>query len=150
MYDSNIQKRYSIRLKEYDYTKEGMYFITICIKNRKCILGEIIEDRMELNNIGKIVEIELLKIQKKFQEININIYQIMPNHIHFILEIIDNSKITVGNIIRYFKGKVYLKSKVHWQRNYYEHIIRNEKGYNAICNYIINNPYNWKEDENYV
>lgn len=150
MYDSNKDKRHSIRLKEYNYAKEGMYFITICTKNRKCILGEIREDKMQLNDIGKVVEKELLSVKMKFPKFNINIYQIMPNHIHFILEITDKNNITIGNIIRYFKGKVYTKSKIYWQRNYYEHIIRNEKEYYAICNYIINNPYNWKEDENYI
>ncbi len=91
MYDSNKNKRHSIRLKEYNYAKEGMYFITICIKNRKCLLGEIREDKMQLNDIGKVVEKELLSIKMKFSKFNINIYQIMPNHIHFILEIIDKN-----------------------------------------------------------
>ena len=150
MYDSNKDKRHSIRLKEYNYAKEGMYFITICIKNRKCLLGEIREDKIQLNDIGKVVEKELLRIKVKFSKFNISIYQLMPNHIHFILEIIDKNNIAIGNIIRHFKGKVYANSKICWQRNYYEHIIRNEKEYYAITNYIINNPYNWKEDENYI
>jgi REP element-mobilizing transposase RayT len=145
LYNPNIHKRHSIRLKKYNYTKEGMYFITICVQNRECLLGKIIEGKMQLNYIGKIVEKELINIQAKFQHLNIKIYQIMPNHIHIIVELEKENKITIGNIIRYFKGRVSSKTKKYWQRNYYEHIIRNEKEYYSIYNYIINNPLNWQK-----
>lgn len=145
-YNKKMYKRHSIRLKKWDYKKEGLYFITICIQNRECLLGEIIENKMELNQAGKIVEKELLNIQRKYKKSNINIYQIMPNHIYIILEIEKRNAITIGNIIRYFKGRVSSRSKICWQRNYYEHIIRNEREYLAICNYIINNPIKWKEN----
>ena len=124
-YNKKMYKRHSIRLKKWDYKKEGLYFITICIQNRECLL---------------------LNIQRKYKKSNINIYQIMPNHIYIILEIEKRNAITIGNIIRYFKGRVSSRSKICWQRNYYEHIIRNEREYLAICNYIINNPIKWKEN----
>ena len=149
-YNKEIHKRHSIRLKEWDYTKEGRYFITICIQNRECLLGKIIEKKMELNQAGRIAEKELLNIQRKFKHTSGNIYQIMPNHIHIILEKEKENSTTIGNIIRYFKGRVSSKVKVNWQRNFYEHIIRNEKEYLAICDYIINNPLNWKEDSNCI
>ena len=144
-----MYKRHSIRLKKWDYKKEGLYFITICIKNRECLLGEIIEKQMKLNKAGEIVEKELLNIQRKYKKANINIYQIMPNHIHMILEIEKRNATAIGNIIRYFKGRVFSNSKIYWQRNYYEHIIRNEKEYLAICNYIINNSIKWEENSNH-
>ena len=150
IYNRKIYKRHSIRLKEWDYTKEGMYFITICIRNRECLLGKIIKNKIALNQAGKIANEEISNIQKKFKDIDVNIYQIMPNHIHIILEVEKENRIIIGNIIRYFKGRVSSKAKIYWQRNYYEHIIRNEKEYLAICNYIINNPLNWKEDSNYT
>ncbi len=148
-YNKKMYKRHSIRLKKWDYKKEGLYFITICIQNRECLLGEIIENKMELNQAGKIVEKELLNIQRKYKKSNINIYQIMPNHIHIILEIEKRNATTIGNIIRYFKGRVSSRPKICWQRNYYEHIIRNEREYLAICNYIINNPIKWEENSNH-
>ncbi len=110
-------KYIQFRLKEYNYTQEGMYFITMCIKNRKCILGEILEDKMQINDIVKVVEKELLGVKVKFPKFNINIYQIMPNHIHFILEIVDKTDISIGNIIRYYKGKVYTNSNIYSQED---------------------------------
>ena len=92
-YNKKMYKRHSIRLKKWDYKKEGLYFITICIQNRECLLGEIIENKMELNQAGKIVEKELLNIQRKYKKSNINIYQIMPNHIHIIIRIKEKERI---------------------------------------------------------
>ena len=142
-------KRHSIRIMNYNYAQEGMYFITICVKNRECLLGKIIKNQMQLNNNGKLIEGELLKINLKFQQANIHIYQIMPNHIHLILELRYETKQTIGDIVRYLKGRCSFKAKINWQRNYYEHIVRDEKEYYAICDYIINNPLNWEEDMNY-
>lgn len=144
MYNQN--KRKSIRLKEYDYTKEGIYFITICIKNRQQLLGKIINSQIQLNQKGKIIEKELINTINKLKYCNIKIYQIMPDHIHFILEIKNENIIKLGDIVRYYKGRTSSKTKIYWQRNYYEHIIRNEKEYNKIYEYIINNPSNWWKD----
>lgn len=80
MYNQN--KRKSIRLKEYDYTKEGIYFITICIKNRQQLLGKIINNQIQLNQKGKIIEKELINTINKLKYCNIKICQIMPDHIH--------------------------------------------------------------------
>lgn len=144
MYNQN--KRKSIRLKEYDYTKEGIYFITICIKNRQQLLGEIINNQIQLNKKGRIIEKELINTINKLKYCNIKIYQIMPDHIHFILEIKNENIIKLGDVVRYYKGRTSSKTKIYWQRNYYEHIIRNEKEYNKIYEYIINNPSNWCKD----
>lgn len=113
-YNPKMHKRHSIRLKKWDYKKEGLYFITICIQNRECLLGEIIESKMELNQAGIIAENELLNVEKKYEGASINIYQIMPNHIHIILEIEKSNATTIGNIIRYFKGRVSSRSKIYW------------------------------------
>ena len=102
-YNPDIHNRKSIRLKNYDYSREGLYFITICSHNKECIFGEIIEedvgvhcmcpnDIVKLNEYGKIVENELLKTKEIRKNIQINQYVIMPNHIHFVIEIISDNK----------------------------------------------------------
>ena len=94
-YNPEIHHRHSIRLKGYDYSSNGAYFITICVKNRECIFGEIINGEMYLNDYGKIVSEEWLKTEKVRKNIIIDEFVIMPNHFHGII-IIDNSKVTVS------------------------------------------------------
>lgn len=160
-YNPNIHHRKSIRLKYYNYASEGMYFITICIQNRRNILGNIKNGKVELNNYGKIVEEEILKTNKIRNNVIINEYVVMPNHVHIIIQIIEtlenkqgvcNTPLqtpgkTIGAIIKGIKG---VSSKQIgysiWQRNYYEHIIRNEKEYYKIVEYIRNNPLRWEDD----
>jgi len=180
--------RRSIRLKDYDYSKEGAYFVTICTHNRECIFGEIVNGEMYLNEYGKIVKSTLLDLSNHNQNIELDEFVIMPNHIHFILFIvgarfivpnksefnrstpnIKNNpmvipKITLGAIVRRFKAKIcFLINKsgfdksnpcrFKWQRNYYEHIIRNEDELNSIREYIINNPLKWefdRENKNHI
>ncbi|MBN1467241.1 MAG: hypothetical protein JXM74_04120 [Fusobacteriaceae bacterium] len=101
-YNPDIHNRKSIRLKGYDYSQDGLYFITICSHNKECIFGEIIEEvgahcmcpnsRIILNEYGKIVENELLKTKEIRKNIQINHYVIMPNHIHFVIEIMFDNK----------------------------------------------------------
>lgn len=153
---NELEGRKLIRLKEYDYSNEGMYFITICTKNRECILGKIengsvkTDPYMVLNRNGILIESELNNIHNHFRDINIDEYVIMPNHIHFILNIIKKDSITVPTIVGLFKSGVsrILEYSI-WQRNYYEHIIRNEKEYYKIKKYIIENPINWVNDKLY-
>lgn len=194
-YDTDIHHRRSIRLKDYDYSQAGAYFVTICTQNRECLFGEIINGEMVLNEYGKIVYNEWIKLPGCNPYIELDVFQIMPNHIHGIISVgatlavalnksivqnnnsgVNNSgtdyaragaspaptikTITVGNIVGSYKSSVangclkIFKSKNEymgklWQRNYYEHIIRNETETNKIREYIINNPLNWETDENY-
>ncbi len=87
-YNPEIHKRKSIRLKDYDYSKEGMYFITICTYNKEGLFGKIIDGKMILNNVGEIVKRELLKTNEIRKNVKINNWVIMPNHIHFLIEIL--------------------------------------------------------------
>lgn len=173
---SNKYNRRSIRIKEYDYSKEGMYFITICTQDRKKILSQIdIVNEDKINNcrgrscacpeikmylFGKIVEEQILNINDMYSNIMVDKYVIMPNHIHMIIDIRAGTRPapTLNDIIRDFKSITTLKYIKHikkkfdkriWQRNYYEHIIRNEKEYWQICEYIENNPLKWKFDQYY-
>lgn len=87
MYNPDAHHRHSIRIKEYDYSQEGMYFITICTKDRECIFGTISNNKMILNEYGKIVETEIIKTEELRKNIKINNCVIMPNHMHMIIEI---------------------------------------------------------------
>lgn len=147
-------KRKNIRLKEYDYSQNGYYFITICTHNRQQILSELRRGGVLLRPIGKIAENEINELTKRYK-ITINNYVIMPDHIHMIIEINhDNQRAeqspapTIGDIICAFKSittKIANKKdacfgRQIWQRNYYEHIIRDEKDYINAMEYILNNP----------
>jgi REP element-mobilizing transposase RayT len=113
-YNPEIHHRRSIRLKGYDYSQEGLYFITICTHNRKCLFGEITDGKMILNEIGKIVENEWIKSAEIRAEIEIHAYCIMPNHFHAIAEIVAvdtyNDGTTVGaNGIRPYYIRPYIR-----------------------------------------
>jgi REP element-mobilizing transposase RayT len=87
-YNSNIHHRRSVRLKTYDYTQEGLYFITICVKNRRCDFGKITDGNMQLSLIGEIVRNEWLETFKLRPNLKMHNYVVMPNHFHGILEIV--------------------------------------------------------------
>ncbi len=152
MYNLNYHNRYSIRLKEYNYAKSGMYFITICSHNREKIFGKIEDDIMNLSKYGLIAERTLQIIQKRLnKKILIPEYIIMPNHLHFIVQIKRDNIIKLKDLITTYKSIVTKNINknefiIVWQRNYYEHIIRNEKELFLIIKYIKNNPINWKQD----
>ncbi|GAB6008425.1 transposase [Dysgonomonas reticulitermitis] len=164
--------RRSIRLFGYDYSQEGLYFVTICVQNRVCLFGKITDGEMILNDAGKIINNEWQHLKIKYPHVELHEYVIMPNHFHGIVEITDavgagfarpdieslgigraNPAPTIGNIIGYFKYQTAKKINFPfrlWQRNYYEHIVRNEEDYCNISEYIANNPYSWSTDNYYI
>ncbi|HMG14646.1 MAG TPA: transposase [Saprospiraceae bacterium] len=176
-----IHHRKSIRLKGYDYSSSGLYFITFIVNQRECSFGEIVNDIMILNESGLIVTKYLNEIEKKYVQIELNKYVIMPNHIHLIIEIhTEVTNISEANMLlesetieiseRDKRRKMLLSKFVgwlkmntakeinilnqnsggnFWQRDYYEHIIRDIESYKRIANYISNNPTNWNLDEFY-
>ena len=138
------------RLKDWDYSTSGWYYITVCTKDKTNWFGEIKSGKMILNNLGKIVE---------------DTWNVMPNHIHGIIIInsvetghapsVQPAKHTLGNVIGSFKSAV---SKVirnienknfQWQPRFYDHIIRNENDLRRIRKYIELNPLRWELDEYY-
>ena len=144
----NLPIRKRIRLKEYDYSEKNMYFITICVKNRLELLGKIINDNIKLTIEGKIVKQNIEIIEKIYKNITIDEYVIMPNHIHFLLLINHKNDITISKIIKHYKTIITREIKYHiWQKSFYEHIVRNEKEYFKIKEYIKNNVINWKKDK---
>ncbi|MEO0126269.1 MAG: transposase [candidate division WOR-3 bacterium] len=129
--------RKSIRLKEYDYSTDGAYFVTICTDFKK--------DIIKLNE-KLIIEEEIHNLPSRFYGLQIDYYVIMPTHIHIIF-LLNDSKTPLYRIVQAFKSittlrikKSGFKGRVFWQKNYYEHVIRNEKVLNKIREYIINNP----------
>ncbi len=141
------------RLKEYDYSQEGMYFITICTHKKSCLLGQITNAVMELNNIGKSAELFWKEIPRHYQNVELGAFVIMPNHLHGIISIINSSqKHTLGTMMRSYKASVtnWVRKNsdilILWQHNYYEHVVRNERDYQRIAEYIVSNPSLWDRD----
>ena len=123
-----------------------MYFITICTKNRVEILGKIINDNLMLSKEGKIVKNYIEQIEKIYKDTYIDEYIIMPNHIHLIIKL--QEKMDIPRIIKQYKMSVSKDLGYSiWQKSYHDHIIRNEKEYYMIKNYIQCNVINWKQDK---
>lgn len=169
-YNPDTHHRKSIRLKEYDYSQAGYYFITICTYNKQHLFGKIHDGTVILNECGEIVDDCLKNLSVHFPNIKVDYYCIMPNHIHVIIindecrgtacralsESFGNpSKGSLPTIIRATKSAISkainelinTPGNTIWQRNYYEHIIRNEKELFEIRKYIELNPMNWNKDE---
>jgi len=147
--------RNQIRLKTYNYGQNGYYFITICTKDRKELLCKknfnLKEDNtFELSEIGKIVEDSIKKIEEIYREAKVDVYVLMPNHIHLILKIDSDTDISVSKIIQQTKSWVTKKVGLRiWQKSFYDHVIRNEQDYYEIVNYIQINPLKWENDRYY-
>ncbi len=166
--------RRSIRLKGYDYSQPGAYFVTICTKNRKCLFGNVFDGKIILNDAGQIAQKCWSGIPDHYPNVILDEFVIMPNHIHGIIiinvgannhsplqngsqqSLFRSPSRTIGSIIRGFKIGItkWFRQNTDlydiWQRNYYEHIIRNEQELNKIREYIINNPLKWELDEYYL
>jgi putative transposase len=146
-----------MRLKGYDYSRPGYYFVTICTHNKKNLLGTVVEDNsscspyVELSNIGKQVESNLIKLPVIISSIVIDPYVVMPNHIHFVVQLTGmNDGLALPKLVGQFKSyTTRLYANVLWQRSFYDRIIRNEKEHLAICEYIQTNPLRWKLDRYY-
>lgn len=195
--DPQRYQRASIRLKDYDYTRPGAYYITIVSHDRECRFGEIIAGAMQLNRTGRIIANFWQKIPRHFRYTGLDVWVVMPNHIHGIIVIHDHvndinggrgeafivtPEISYKNasplqaslrspqqplprpigtkpgslaaMVQNFKSITTrrINKLAHtpgaplWQRNYWEHIIRDESELNRIRAYIINNPYRWEQD----
>lgn len=162
--------RRSIRLKDYDYACPGAYFVTICTFQRESILGEVIDDRVQLSEMGSIVQWGWKSLPEHYN-VQLDGWIVMPNHVHGIIILPDlkTEKVRAGlrpaptkihglpEIVRSLKS--FSSRKINelrdspgvpvWQRNYYEHVIRNERSLNEIRWYIKHNPSRWMEDYYY-
>ncbi len=178
-YNPDIHHRRSIRLKGYDYSQAGLYFVTICCDGRQHRFGSIEDGKMITNEYGTIAHNEWWNLAERFESVEMDVFQIMPNHIHGIIAIgtdvgasLADAPIgadapiragaspapTVGDIVGAYKSlvangclKIYksngqMMGKL-WQRNYWEHIVRNEQELFRIRQYIENNPVKWEYDK---
>ena len=191
---TNEHHRRSIRLPGYDYASPGAYFVTVCVRGGKCLLGEVVDGAMRLNEFGQIAHDFWMQVPLHFLGVSIDAFTIMPNHLHAIIVIQVPSvvvgdagegegtsplqdrpdgagvgrggvapptahsriaKPTLGQIVAYYKHQTTkrinqcrdMPGVAFWQRNYWEHIIRNERSLNRIHEYIENNPARWAEDQ---
>ncbi|QWU99984.1 transposase [Francisella salimarina] len=180
-----FKNRKNLRLKNYDYSSNGAYFVTICVNNRECLFGDIIDGQMCLNDAGLMIDEIYNDLENKFTNIQCGEYVVMPNHFHCVIHICNDgyrmneraniefaptkvpvgvesisTRVSLSQIIQTFKRQTTIEyingvktkkwqpfDKRLWQRNYYEHIIRNEKSYNEIIKYIQLNPLKWELDE---
>ncbi len=179
-YDPQKRHRKSIRLKGYDYSGPGAYFITMVTFQRECLFGEIVNGEMQLSPMGKIADEHWRAIPEHFPHVELGAYVVMPNHVHGIIIIRENGLATnsspavgarhasplpsngvkpksIGAIVGSYKSAVTkrigreLQAAGIWQRNYYEHIIRSEAEHDRIHRYIETNVANWaRDDENPV
>ena len=202
-YDPAKHHRRSIRLKGYDYSQAGAYFVTICVQGRECRFGEVANDEMHLNEAGQMALAAWEALPQRFPTVELDEFIIMPNHMHVIIVITSDNDVgattrpafggvvvapdwagttragttragtrpapteeeaatarpTLGAIVGAYKSITtdeYIRGVKHqswpsffkrvWQRNYHEHIVRNERELNAIRRYILNNPLKWALD----
>lgn len=176
-YDPDIHHRQSMRLKGYDYAQSGAYFVTVVTKDRLCLFGDVIEEKMCVNGPGAIVQKVWDELPTWFPTIRLDAFVVMPNHVHGIIVIHqpvgvplvgtqgDGDKATtrvaptLGDIVGAFKSITTVRytqgvkaglwnpfRERLWQRNYYEHVIRNESELNRAREYIVGNPVLWDRD----
>ena len=171
----SLPKRKQTRLKDFDYSSNGAYFLTLCTENHSQTLSQIVgggvpdaPNSVELLSLGKIVEKNIITLNDFYSDIKIDSYVIMPNHIHLIVFINKNSlsgtsgtpyptsitkrqNSTLSKFISTFKrfvNKEYGKNV--WQRSFYDHVIRDEEDYLKRVNYITENPTRWAFDKLYL
>ena len=170
-----MKKRKSTRLKGYDYSQSGYYFVAICTKDRKEWFGRVDGDEMHLSEFGEIARNFWAEITGHFKYVGLDEFSVMPNHVHGILIIEDNlvgnaymrsqegnafmhslqdrTKMLLPKVIQQYKASVTrkinaLKDGVNfgWQKSFYDHVIRNDKSLDNLRQYITNNPLKWELD----
>jgi len=167
-YHPDNHHRRSTRLNRYDYSQAGAYFVTICARERECLFGDIVDGEMRLNEYGTIVEAEWARSSEIRKEIEMDEFIVMPNHVHGIVMIkwhlpvgangrspLQMTPKSISSFMSGFKSSVTKIINEHrntpalpvWQRNYYEHVIRNEEDLTRIRKYIVENPLKWGDDE---
>jgi putative transposase len=158
--------RRSIRLKDYDYSQAGGYFVTLGVRRRESLLGHVLDGKMRMNEMGRIVEDCCKWLCGQYEYVSLDEWIVMPNHLHGIVLIVDKcgggSRTAPTNVVRKPLGRLIGAFKTtstkrinemrdtsgisFWQRNYYEHIVRNEDELNQIREYILYNPLQWQFD----
>ncbi|NLV42064.1 MAG: transposase [Candidatus Hydrogenedentes bacterium] len=165
-YDPKIHHRRSIRLGEYDYSTPGAYFLTVCTTSGAPDLGRIMDGCMRLNAAGGLVRDALDGLSRRSPGMVLDVSVVMPNHVHAVFLLTraegdsdassgcDTKKApTLAQVVRAFKSesavrlnRMLERTGSFWQRNYYEHVIRNEKELDVVRRYVLENPARWECD----
>ena len=164
--------RRSIRLRGFDYSRDGAYFVTICTRGRACLLADVVGGEMRLSEAGRVVQEVWEGLPLHYPHVQTDAWVIMPNHVHGIIvlsafdtqvraclnpaptaranetrhglpEIVRALKTFSARRINALRGAM---GSPFWQRNYYEHVIRDDDSLNRIRQYIMDNPARWGED----
>ena len=161
-------KRKHSRLKTYDYTNNGCYFVTFCTKDRAHILSNIVgrgaltPPQVELTDIGKIAAEVIERTSVVYPGISIDNYVIMPNHVHLLIRIsrvdggvraprpTESGSVSIQEIVKAIKGITARRTGIKlWQTSFYDHIIRDDEDYQTRFRYIEENPAKWQQDKYY-
>ena len=168
-YDPEKHHRRSIRIRVYDYSQGGMYFVTICTRDREYLFGEVVDGEMRLSLYGEIARTCWGEIPEHFPHAALDVSVIMPNHVHGIIVVGARHAVplqsspecfgapvagSIPTIVRSFKSVVAKHVNALrgtpgipvWQRNYYEHVVRDEESLNRIRQYVADNPARWAFD----
>jgi REP element-mobilizing transposase RayT len=159
-----LRRRRSLRLKGYDYTQAGAYFVTICAQDRACLFGNVVDEGMCLNDAGHMLATLWNDIPSQFADVDVDAFVVMPNHVHGIVVLPDAATAVgapaLGKVVAAFKSTTtvhYIRGvktrawpefrQRLWQRNYYEHVIRDEKALDRVRQYVDENPARWASDD---
>jgi putative transposase len=177
-YDPDRHHRRSIRLRGWDYARAGAYFITVCTTQRQHLFGEVVAGEMQFNALGRLVASVWQRLVQQMPRVDLDAFQVMPNHVHAIFRIRDlepSERVEearpsrpsrhlagpesgelgaiVGNLEAVCTRRINRMRRSPgapaWQRNYWEHIIRDEGEYARIRDYILTNPAHWADDRLY-
>ncbi len=163
--DKSYPERKPNRLKGYNYSQNGIYFLTICTKDKNCILGRIVgggdldAPKMMLSEYGIITEKYIQSVNQSYRHISVMNYVVMPNHIHLIVELYSDENVfcdettsspangDIPVMVSALKKLINKEIGINiWQRSYHDHIIRNEESFNTIWEYVEENPVRWEKD----
>ena len=160
--NGELPKRKHPRLKDYDYSLGGAYFITICTNNRRSILSRVVgrglgPAAIEMSHYGEIAEQELLSLEQRYPFLTVDAYVIMPNHIH-VLFVLQNQtagaspRPTISDVVCAYKSLTTRRCQCGklFQTSFHDHVIRDQRDYDDIYRYIENNPLQWEQDELYT
>ena len=162
-------RRRALRLPGYDYAQAGAYFVTICTRDRICVLGDVVDGEVRLSELGEMVNSVWLELPRHYPHVRLDAWVVMPNHVHGILLLEPDGDMAgaglkpaptgrrrhgIPEVVRAFKtfsagGINAVRGTAgtsFWQRNYYEHVIRDEASLDHIRHYIVDNPARWDED----
>jgi putative transposase len=141
-------QRRSLRLPDFDYSSEGLYFVTICSRDRVCLFGDVVGDAIRLNALGRIAAAEWLAIPHRWTGVTLDEFVVMPNHLHGILWLTRAGQAPpLQTVVGSFKSGVSRRAgRPVWQRSFHDRVIRNEAELVAYRDYIAANPVNWALD----